>query len=142
MSDSLIAHLGYGFIIPTKGKQVRKRLSDDISKKHKDRIILNANQYNDADYKFKYVPLHSLVNALIKEDDPFEVKYSGNLWNGIAGAVVFLKEPEIETFYEPMEITGHMMEAPATEDILALEKFTDKYFPDIELGWIIFPSIG
>ena len=142
MSDSLIAHLSYGFIIPEKGKKYRKLLSADISKKQKARIILNANQYDDEDYKFKYVPLHSLVNSLIDEEAPYEVQFSGNLWNGVAGAVVALKNPEIETFYTPLAIADGMLEDVDTDDILALEQFQEKYFPDVELGWILFPSLG
>lgn len=142
MSDSLIAHLSYGFIIPVKGKKYRKLLSADISKKQKARIILNANQYDDEDYKFKHVPLYSLVNTLIDEEAPYEVKFSGNLWNGVAGAVVALKNPEIETFYTPRAITEDMLEDVDTDDVLALEQFQEKYFPDIELEWILFPSLG
>lgn len=142
MSDSLIAHLSYGFIIPAKGKKYRKLLTADISKEQKSRIILSANQYDDEDYKFKYVPLYSLANALIDEDAPFEIKFSGNLWNGVAGAVACLKDPEIESFYTPQIITDLDFDSVNTEDVLELEKFQEKYFPDVEMGWILYPSIG
>lgn len=142
MGDSLIAHLSYGFIIPDDSKKSRKLLTADIDEIDKQRIILDANQYDDEDYKFKYVPLRVIVSHLLSDSDVLEVQNSGNLWHGSAGAIVRILDPEIETFYEPMMVPMEQMENIDTESILVLEEFRDKYFPDAETGWIFYPSLG
>lgn len=142
MGDSLTAHLYYGFIVPERNKKYKKTLLENISKSKRERILLDANQYEEEDFSFKDIPLKNLVSGVIKHSDVYEVRYAGNLWHGSSGVVVGLKNFEIEADYKPLMLSMEKLKDIPPEQHQALMEFRDKYFPKEEIGWTLFPSTG